>query len=87
MVSSDIFNFLQFNTHFYESTLNQILFPKGSVIGKNRLSEGDPNFFLSNFPFANLQIKTIVESLRPIKSNTRKMKKKIRFSQKYAFRP
>ena len=31
--------------------------------------------FLSNFPFVNLQIKPIVESLRPIKSCTQSMKK------------
>ena len=31
--------------------------------------------FLSNFPFVNLQIKSIVESLLPIKSYTQSMKK------------
>ena len=36
---------------------------------KIALSEGHPRF-LSNFPFVNLQIKSIVESLRPIKSRT-----------------
>ena len=41
--------------------------------------------FLSNFPFVNLQIKSIVESLRPINSCTQLMKKNIRFTQKYAF--
>ena len=41
----------------------------GSLNGKNRLSEGHPRFF-SNFPFVNLKIESIVESLRPIKSCT-----------------
>ena len=42
--------------------------------GKNRLSEGHLRFS-SNFPFVNLQIKSIVESLRPIISCTQLMKK------------
>ena len=41
--------------------------------------------FLSNFPFVNLQIKSIVESLRPIMSYAQSMKENIRFNQKYAF--
>ena len=51
---------------------------------KHRLSEGHLRF-LSNFPFVNLQIKSIVESLRSIMSCTQSMKKGIRFTQKYAF--
>ena len=39
----------------------------------NRLSEGHLRFLL-NFPFVNLQIKSIVESLRPIMSCTQSMK-------------
>ena len=46
----------------------------GSLNGKNRLSEGHLRF-LSNFPFVNLQIKSKVESLRPIMSCTQSMKK------------
>ena len=45
----------------------------GSRNGKNRLSEGHLRF-LSKFPFVNLQIKSIVESLRPILSCTQSMK-------------
>ena len=56
----------------------------GSLYGKNFLSEGHPRF-LSNFPFVNLQIDSIVESLRSIKYCTQYMKKRIRFSQRYAF--
>ena len=48
----------------------------GSRNGKNRLTEGHLRF-LSKFPFINLQIKSIVESLRPIMSCTQSMKKKI----------
>ena len=47
----------------------RIFFSIGSLNGKNRLSEGHPRF-LSNFPFVNFQMKTIVEDLRPIKSCT-----------------
>ena len=46
----------------------------GSGNGKNRLSEGHLRF-LSTFPFVNLQIKSIVESLRPIMSCAQPMKK------------
>ena len=46
----------------------------GGWNGKNRLSEGHLRF-LSNFPFVNPQIKSIVESLRPIMSCTQSMKK------------
>ena len=41
-------------------------------MAKNRLSEGHLRF-LSNFPFVNLQIKSIVESLCPIQSCTQPM--------------
>ena len=44
----------------------RILLSIGSLNGKHRLSEGHPRFLL-NFLFVNLQIKLIVESLRPIK--------------------
>ena len=47
----------------------RIHLPIGSLNGTNRLSEVTP-YLLSNFPFVNLQIKSIVESLRPIKSCT-----------------
>ena len=51
-----------------------IVLSMGSLNGKNRLSEVHLRF-LSNFPFVNLQIKSIVESLRPIKLCTQSMKK------------
>ena len=50
----------------------------GSGNGKNCLSVGHLSHssqVLSKFPFVNLQIKSIVESLRPIKSCTHSMKK------------
>ena len=50
-----------------------IVLPMGSCNGKNRLSEGHGRF-LSNFPFVKLQIKSIVESIRPIMSCTQSMK-------------
>ena len=50
-----------------------IVFSMGSSNGKNCLSEGHLRF-LSKFPFVNLQIKSIVESLRPIMSCTQSMK-------------
>ena len=43
----------------------RILLTIGSLNGENLLSEGHPRF-LWNFPFVNLQMKLIVESLRPI---------------------
>ena len=52
--------------------------------GKNRLSEGHLRF-LSNFPFVNLQNKSIVESLRPIMSCTQSMKKISDLLKTYAF--
>ena len=61
-----------------------IVFSMGSLNGKNRLSEGHLRF-LSKFQFVNLQIKSIVESLRPIMSCTQSMQKNIRFTQKYSF--
>ena len=51
-----------------------IVLSMGSGNGKNRLSEGHLRF-LSSFPFVNLQIKSIVESLRPIMSCTQSLKK------------
>ena len=49
----------------------RILLSIGSLNGKNRFPEGHPNFFFYiKFPFVNLQIKSVVESLRPIKSGT-----------------
>ena len=42
-------------------------------MAKNRRSEGHLRF-LSNFPIVNLQIKSKVESLRPIMSCTQSMK-------------
>ena len=50
-----------------------IVLSMGSCNGKNRLSEGHLRF-LSKFPFVNLQIRSIVESLRPIMSCTQSMK-------------
>ena len=50
------------------------VFSMGSSNDKNRLSGGHLRF-LSKFPFVNLQIKSIVESLRPIMSCTQSMKK------------
>ena len=47
----------------------RILLSIGSFNGKYRLSEGHP-IVLSNFPFVNLQIKSISESLHPITSCT-----------------
>ena len=47
----------------------RILLYIGRLNDKNRLLEGQPRF-VSNFPFINLQMKSIVESLRPIKSCT-----------------
>ena len=46
----------------------------GKLKWQKRLSEGHLRF-LSNFPFENLQIKSIVESLRPIMSCNQSMKK------------
>ena len=45
----------------------RIILSIGGLDGKNHLSEGHP-IFISNFPFVNLQIKSIGESLRPIES-------------------
>ena len=45
----------------------------GSLNGKDRLSEGHLRF-LSNFPFVNLQINSIIGSLRPEMSCTQSMK-------------
>ena len=42
----------------------------GSLNGKKRLSEGPTDFFLSNFSFLYLQIKSKIENLRQIKSCT-----------------
>ena len=50
-----------------------IVLSMGSLNGKKCLSEGHLRF-LSNFPFVNLQIKSIVESLPPIMSCTQTMK-------------
>ena len=50
-----------------------IVLSMGNKNCKNRLSEGYQRF-LSNFPFVNLQIKSIVASLRPIMSCTQSMK-------------
>ena len=66
-----------------------IVFSMGSSNGKNRLSEGHLRF-LSKFPFVNLQIKSIVESLRPIMSinekNIQFTKKICIFGKKTVFR-
>ena len=52
--------------HYSDGTLNQNSLVYRKYNGKNRLSMGQPRLF-SNFPFVNLQMKSIVESLRPIK--------------------
>ena len=70
MVHSDFFIFDNVIRITLKMPSIEILLPIGSLNGKNRLSEGPPIFFLSNFPFVNLQITSIGESLRPIKSCT-----------------
>ena len=68
MVNSDLFTF----DNVIRITLKgdvPIILSVGSLNGKNRHSDGHPRF-LSNFPPIDLQIKSIVESLRYIKSCT-----------------
>ena len=71
MVHSDIYIFD--NVIVIHITLKvpsiRTLLSIGSLNGKNRLSEGHPRF-LSNFSFVNLQINSVIESLRSIKSCT-----------------
>ena len=62
---NDLFIFYNIIRITLKVSLIRIILSIGSLNGKNRLSEGHPRF-LSNFPFVNLQIKSIVESLRPI---------------------
>ena len=73
-VHNDIFIFDNFISICLKVPSITIVFSMGIRNGKNRLSEGHLRF-LSNFPFVNLQIKSIVESLRPIMSSTQSMKK------------
>ena len=47
----------------------RILLSIGSLNGKNRHRRVTP-YFLSNVSFVNLQVKSIVENLRPIRSCT-----------------
>ena len=74
IVHNDIFIFDNVISISLKVPLITIVFSMGSRNGKNHLSEGHLRF-LSKFPFVNLQIKSIVESLRPIKSCTQSMKK------------
>ena len=69
MVHSDLFIFDNVIRITLKVPSIRILLSIGSLNGKNRLSEGHP-IVLSNFPFVNLQIKSMGESLRPIKSCT-----------------
>ena len=62
----------------------RIILSIGSINGKIRLSEVHPRF-LSNVPFVNLQIKSMVESLRPIQSCTQKIKKRFKFLKNMHF--
>ena len=70
MVHSDLFIFIDLILITLKVPSIRIVLSIGSLNGKNRLSEGHPRF-LSNFPVVNLQMKSIVESLRPIKSCTK----------------
>ena len=71
MVHSDMFifdNVIRITLKVHVHSI-RILLSIGSLNGKDRFSEGHFRFS-SNFPFVNIQIKSIVESLRPIKSCT-----------------
>ena len=77
-------NFLPCYKHFSEGTPNHNCF----VYGKLKLQKSSfrgSSQILSNFPFVNLQIKSIVESVRPIMSCTQSMKKISDLLKKYAF--
>ena len=74
IVHNDIFIFENVISISLKVPAITIVFSMGSLNGKNRLSEGHLRS-LSKFQFVNLQIKSIVESLRPIMSCTQSMKK------------
>ena len=68
---SELFNFDNVKRIALNVSAIRILLSIESLNGKNSLSEGQPRF-LSDFPFVNLQIKSIVDSLR---SKRRALKK------------
>ena len=74
IVHNDIFIFDIVISIFLKVPSITIVLFMGSKNVKNRLSEGHLRV-LSHFPFVNLQIKSVVESLRPIMSCTQSMKK------------
>ena len=70
MVHSDLFIFDNVIPITLKVPLIRIIMSIGSLNGKNRISEGHPIFSIHFFPFVNLKIKSLGESLRPIKSST-----------------
>ena len=64
MVHNDLFIFDNVISITLKVPSIRILLSMGSLNGKNRLSEGHPRF-LTKFPFVNLQIISLVESLSP----------------------
>ena len=55
MVHSDLFIFDNVICITLKVPSIRILLSIGSLNGKNRFPEGQPRFFISNFPFVNLQ--------------------------------
>ena len=77
IVHNDIFifdNVISIYLKVSEGTLNHNCLLCGKLKWQNSFSEGHLRF-LSKFPFVNLQIISIVESLLPVMSCTQSMKK------------
>ena len=74
MVHSDLFLFDNVIHITLKVPLFRVFLSIGRLNGKNRLSEGYPRF-LSIFPSVNRQIKSVVESLRPIQLCIQKRRK------------